>query len=167
MPTDVASVVGDTVRGATALAAERDVRLEVEPSPVEAWGLADPSRLVQLLLILLDNAVDHSPAGGTVTVRVAAHAASGGAVTIDVSDEGPGIPMSERERIFVPFTRLAGTTRHGSGGTGLGLAIARRITDAHGGSIEAASPEGTGARFTVSLPAARKPVQDERPTPGP
>ncbi|HEU0242833.1 MAG TPA: HAMP domain-containing sensor histidine kinase [Candidatus Limnocylindrales bacterium] len=169
VPTDVAVVVADTLRGATALAAERDVRLEVATPPAGAWALADRSRLVQLLLILLDNAVDHSPAGGTVHVRVLAGSAPAGPdapVTIEVDDEGPGIPASERERIFAPFTRLAGTTRHGSGGTGLGLAIARRITDAHGGTIEAASPEGIGARFTVTLPGAKAPARDERRTPG-
>ncbi|HEY3335385.1 MAG TPA: HAMP domain-containing sensor histidine kinase [Candidatus Limnocylindrales bacterium] len=168
IPTDVAVVVADTVRGATALAAERHVRLEVATPPGGAWALADPSRLVQLLLILLDNAVDHSPADGTVRVRVRAAAQSAAPetpVAIEVEDQGPGIPLSDRERIFAPFTRLAGTSRHGSGGTGLGLAIARRITDAHRGTIEAESPEGTGARFTVTLPGARAPEQDERRTP--
>ena len=116
--------------------------------------LADRDRLVQLLLILVDNAVDHSPAGGTVTVRVLA---GDPMATIDVEDEGPGIPEADRVRIFEPFTRVAGTTRHGSGGTGLGLAIARRIVDAHGGTIEAGSPAGGGARFTVRLPEAALP----------
>jgi len=73
---------------------------------------------------------------------------------LDVDDQGPGIPEAERERIFEPFTRLSGITRHGSGGTGLGLAIARRIADAHGGTIVAGAPDGQGARFTVTLPGA-------------
>jgi two-component system, OmpR family, sensor histidine kinase CiaH len=145
---DVASLAADTVRGATALAAERGVGLEVDvtgPAPT----VADRDRLTQLLLILVDNAIDHSPAGETITVRVRQ---SAGDVVIDVDDRGPGIPPAERERIFEPFTRLSGTTRHGSGGTGLGLAIARRIVDAHGGTIRADSPAGGGARFTVTLP---------------
>jgi signal transduction histidine kinase len=146
---DIAALAGDIVRGAGALAAEREVRLEVEaPRPVSATG--DRGRLVQLLLILIDNAIDHSPAGGVVTVRVAN---AGRAATIEVSDQGPGIPEAETERIFEPFTRLSGTTRHGSGGTGLGLAIARRIVAAHGGGIRASSSPGGGARFTVMLPA--------------
>jgi len=148
-PLDVAALAADIVRGATALAAERDVRLEAEgSSPVTA--VADRGRLVQLLLILVDNAIDHSPGGGVVSVRVGA---TGRIATIEVSDQGPGIPEAELERIFEPFTRLSGTTRHGSGGTGLGLAIARRIVEAHGGTIRATSPEGGGARFTVTLPA--------------
>jgi two-component system, OmpR family, sensor histidine kinase CiaH len=145
---DLASLASDTVRGATALAAERAVGLEVDvtgPAP----AIADRDRLVQLLLILVDNAIDHSPSGETVTVRVRT---AGGNVVIDVDDRGPGIPPAERERIFEPFTRLSGTTRHGSGGTGLGLAIARRIVDAHGGTLRADSPAGGGARFTATLP---------------
>jgi signal transduction histidine kinase len=147
---DAASLAADTVRGATAFAGERDVRLELDaPAPVPAT--VDRDRLAQLLLILVDNAIDHSPAGETVTVRVRR---AGGSAVIDVDDRGPGIPPAERERIFEPFTRLSGTTRHGSGGTGLGLAIARRIVDAHGGTIRADAPAGGGARFTVTLPGA-------------
>jgi len=150
VPLDAAALAADTVRGATALAAERGVRLELDaagPVPV----LADRDRLIQLILVLVDNAIDHSPRNSVVTVR--AHATAGHAV-LDVDDQGPGIPEAERERIFEPFTRLSGTTRHGSGGTGLGLAIARRIADAHGGTIVAGSPDGQGARFTVTLPGA-------------
>ncbi len=147
---DAAALAADTVRGARALAAQRSVRLELDaPSPVPATVERD--RLVQLLLILVDNAIDHSPPGEAVTMRV--RSVDGKAV-IDVDDRGPGIPPAERERIFEPFTRLSGTTRHGSGGTGLGLAIARRIVDAHGGMIRADSPAGGGARFTVTLPGS-------------
>ena len=147
---DAAALAADTVRGARALAAERSVRLELDaPAPVLATG--DRDRLVQLLLILVDNAIDHSPPGEAVTVRVRG---VGGNAVIAVDDRGPGIPPAERERIFEPFTRLSGTTRHGSGGTGLGLAIARRIVDAHGGTIRADSPAGGGAQFTVTLPGA-------------
>ena len=146
---NAASLASDTVRGATALAAERGVALAHEATgPV--FARADRDRLVQLMLILVDNAVDHSPKGTTVTVRVRR---AGAQAILEVEDQGPGIPPDARERIFEPFTRLHGTTRHGSGGTGLGLAIARRITDAMNGTISVSSPEGAGARFTVTLPA--------------
>ena len=148
-PLDVAAVARETVRGARAMAAERDVRLEVDaPGPAPARG--DRARLVQLLLILLDNAVDHSPAGGRVSVGV--HAA-GGEVTVEVDDQGPGVAEADRERIFAPFTRLPGSTRHRSGGTGLGLAIARRIAEAHGGVVAAGEGPGGGARFTFRVPS--------------
>ena len=149
VPVDVAAIAGDTVRGAAAMAEERGVPLTVDGDDRAAWSMADPDRIVQVLLVLIDNAVDHSPAGAPVTVRVRS---SDRSVTIEVEDGGPGIPAVELERIFQPFTRLPGTTRHGSGGTGLGLAIARRIVAAHGGSIEASSPAGGGACFTVVLP---------------
>ena len=68
-----------------------------------------------------------------------------------VEDQGPGIPEADRERIFEPFTRLPGTTRHGSGGTGSGLAIARRIAEAHGGRSRPAHRRAGGARFTVTM----------------
>ncbi len=152
-PLDVAEVARDTIRGATALAAERGVRLAVDaPGPASADG--DRGRLVQLLLVLVDNAIDHSPAGGEVAVRVRR---VGPTIAVEVDDQGPGIPEADRRRIFEPFTRLKGTTRHGSGGTGLGLAIARRIAEAHGGTIAAGSPPAGGARFTVTLPASGGP----------
>jgi signal transduction histidine kinase len=146
---DVAEVARDTVRGATALAAERSVRLAVD-APGPAPARADRARLVQLLLVLVDNAIDHSPAESAITVTVRRQ---GSTITVVVDDQGPGIPEKDRTRIFEAFTRLPGATRHGSGGTGLGLAIARRIAEAHGGTIEAGSPPAGGARFTVTLPA--------------
>ena len=147
---DIAEVARDTVRGATALAAERTVRITVDAEGPAAAN-ADRARVVQLILVLVDNAFDHSPAGGEVAVRVRRE---GPSIAIEVDDQGPGIPEADRQRIFEPFTRLKGTTRHGSGGTGLGLAIARRITEAHGGTIEAGSPPSGGARFTVLLPGS-------------
>jgi signal transduction histidine kinase len=158
-PIDAATLATDTVRGARALAAERGVFLAVE-TPASAPATGDRDRLVQLLLILVDNAIDHSPSGETVTVRVRRE---GDRVAFDVDDRGPGIPLAERERIFEPFTRLSGTTRHGSGGTGLGLAIARRIVEAHGGTIRADTPSGGGARFTVTLPGAGGQAPAESP----
>jgi two-component system sensor histidine kinase CiaH len=154
---DAAALAADTIRGATALAAERGVLLTSD-SLGSVYARADRDRFVQLLLILIDNAIDHSPKGSTVTVRVRR---AGPQVAIEVEDQGPGIPREAQERIFEPFTRLHGTTRHGSGGTGLGLAIARRITDAMAGAISVASPEGAGARFTVTLPAAEQSAADE------
>ena len=154
-PVNIAAIARDTVRGAAAMAAERQVPLTVNGGDGPAWAMADHDRIVQVLLVLIDNAIDHSPSGSPVTVSVRS---SGQAVTVAVDDRGPGIPAGDLERIFQPFTRLPGTTRHGSGGTGLGLAIARRIVEAHGGTIEAISPAGGGARFVVSLRATVAPT---------
>jgi signal transduction histidine kinase len=111
---------------------------------------ADEDRLSQLVLILVDNAVEHSPAGGTVTLELAT---SGGTAMIGVRDEGPGIPEEERQRIFEPFARLSGRRRTGSG-SGLGLAIARQLAGRHGAQLVVDDAPGGGARFTVRLPLA-------------
>ena len=151
-PVDLAEIVGATVRQAEALATERDVHLVVSPTSLDAAVVnGDRDRLVQLLLILFDNAFDHSPPDGTVTVDVRR---SGHSVEVVVSDEGPGIPEPERERVFEPFTRLPGVRRDRAGGTGLGLAIARRIASAHHGSVEVADAPGGGAAFVVAMPSS-------------
>ncbi len=151
-PVDVAAIAADTVRQAEALATERGVRLVMaEGNSAPAVVNGDRDRLVQLLLILLDNAFDHSPPDGTVTVRVRRvdhH------VELTVADEGPGVPAAERERVFEPFTRLPGVRRDRAGGTGLGLAIARRIATAHRGTIHVAEASGGGAAFVVTMPAS-------------
>jgi signal transduction histidine kinase len=147
---DVAELVRDTVRGAVALAAQHDVTLAADAS-VPAFAQADRARLVQVLLVLLDNAIDHAPAGSTVTaaVRAMSHI-----VEVSVEDAGPGVAPDELDAIFEPFSSGSPGRRRRRGGTGLGLAIARRIVVAHGGTI-AVGPsggQGPGARFTVSLP---------------
>ncbi len=80
-----------------------------------------------------------------------------------VADEGPGIPVAERERVFEPFTRLPGVRRDRAGGTGLGLAIARRIATAHRGTIDVAEAPGGGAAFVVTIPAADGRAAPSRP----
>ncbi len=147
---DVAQLVRDTLRRTEPLAAGRAIRL-AHDGPAQAFVAGDPDRLVQLLLILLDNALDHSPDGATVTVGIRA---LGRSIELDVDDEGPGIPAGDRERIFEPFARIPGVRRERSGGTGLGLAIARRIVSAHGGTIVAGESPTGGARFGVTLPSA-------------
>jgi two-component system sensor histidine kinase CiaH len=158
-PVDLAVIAMDTVRQAEALAATRGVGVRMRPPTADlappAAGfsvvLGDRDRLIQLLLILLDNAFDHSPAGTTVTVGVAP---SGKAVVLSVADEGPGIADADRDRIFEPFQRLPGVARDRAGGTGLGLAIARRIATGHDGTIGVDDAPGGGARFVVTLPAS-------------
>lgn len=147
-PVDLVELARDTVRRTEPLAAERDVVLALKSAgPVSV--AVDPVRIVQLLVILLDNAIDHSPQSGTVTVSVER---AGRAAVLNVIDTGPGVPVADRERIFEPFERLHSARRDRSAGTGLGLAIARRIVAAHGGSIGVDDAPGGGARFTVRLP---------------
>jgi signal transduction histidine kinase len=147
---DVADLVRDTVRGAMALAAQHEVTL-VADAPGPALAQVDRARFTQVLLVLLDNAIDHAPAGSAVTASVRREDRR---VAVTVEDEGPGVAADEREAIFEPFSSGSAGRRRRRGGTGLGLSIARRIVDAHGGSIEVSPVGGRGARFTVSLPAS-------------
>ena len=111
----------------------------------------DRERLRQLLLNLLTNAVKYTVAGDEVEVSAAN---PDGAVTVSVTDHGPGIPREEQRLIFEKFGRVnqGGKAKPGAG---LGLFIARSIAEAHGGSLEVESEPGAGATFTLRLPLAR------------
>ncbi len=148
-PIDLAEVAAATVRRAGPLAVEQGLVLEGPPGDTPALPvLGDADRLVQLLLVLLDNAFRVSPAGGHVGV---AADRVGRRAQVAVSDQGPGVPADQRERIFEPFARLAGSRRE-SRGSGLGLAIARRIAEIHGGTLTVGDAPGGGARFVLDLP---------------
>ena len=129
-----------------------DVRVGVRVSPPGLSVVADPARLRQVVVNLVDNAIRHSPAGGRVSV--VARAAGPSSVRLDVSDNGPGISPAERERVFERFTRGATS----AGGTGLGLAIARWAVELHSGAIEVADV-AAGCRITVTIPALT-PMED-------
>ena len=120
----------------------------VQPGDLRATG--DPERMHQVVANLLENAVRHSPLDGRVWLS--AHAAKDGVTTIEVADEGPGIPAGERERVFERFHRVDAARAARDGGTGLGLAIARWIVDAHGGTIRVREREPKGCRVVVELP---------------
>ena len=99
-----------------------------------------------MLFNLIQNAIRHTPADGSVTVRAEP---AGDWVEIEVADTGAGIPVDERERLFDPFVRGADNGAGGAG-AGLGLAISRAIVEAHGGRIWVADSEiGTRVRFVI------------------
>jgi two-component system, OmpR family, sensor histidine kinase CiaH len=147
VPVDLGDVASDGASSLARLATERGVSVTVDPEPAEVGG--DPSRLRQLVMILVDNAIRHSPTGGEVTVRVRVDGAS---ARMTVDDHGAGITPEDLPRVFDRFYRAAGAP---SGGTGLGLAIAAWIVERHGGRIAATNMSDSGARFTVELPVAR------------
>lgn len=135
--------------GVMAAATGRGVRFAVDVQPPGAMAVADRGRLYQVVVNLLDNAARHGPSGGEVRVRAEARDAD---VVIEVEDEGPGIPVGERDSVFERFTR---GERAGGGGTGLGLAIARWVVDLHGGSIAVVTPEaepGCVIRVVIPIP---------------
>jgi two-component system sensor histidine kinase TctE len=122
------------------------VRVEVDPEPAVVTG--DAARLRQLVVILVDNAIGHSPREGTVRVAVRR---DGQSAVLSVEDEGNGLRPEDLPRLFERFWRGAGAP---PGGAGLGLAIAAWIVDGHAGRIEAANHETGGARFAVRIPLA-------------
>ena len=132
-----------------ALAAEEAAHygLEAGGTPVTVRG--DPVLLRRLVRNLLENARRH---GGDGAIDVTVSSDSGRAV-LDVRDHGPGVPESERERIFEPFHRLP-TSGESGRGAGLGLALVREIARRHGGDAVCLAAEGGGSRFRVDLPAA-------------
>jgi signal transduction histidine kinase len=142
-PQDLGEIAADALTGFSTLAEERGVRLrlDIEPSPV----VADAGRLRQLVGILVDNAIRHTPAGGAVTIRVRPGA------TLSVEDDGAGVRPDDLPNVFRRFWRAADAP---AGGTGLGLAIADWIVTSHGGRIRAANRPTGGAVFSVVLPAA-------------
>jgi signal transduction histidine kinase len=143
-PVDLGDVAVEAVGPLTAMAAERGVTLVADPLPAEVDG--DALRLRQLVKILADNAVAHTPSGGSVVVRVRPDA---GYALLAVEDDGPGIRDEDLPHVFERFWRADNAP---AGGTGLGLAIAAWIVERHGGRIAAANrPEG-GARFEARIP---------------
>ncbi len=123
------------------------VRAEIDPALHQAT--ANPERIQRVLFNLIQNAIRHTPADGSVTVR-AGRAGDGDSVEIEVADTGEGIAPDDRERVFEPFAQGADRASRTDGSAGLGLAISRAIVEAHGGRIWLAdAPSGTAVRFTV------------------
>jgi signal transduction histidine kinase len=129
-------------------AGARDVRIAVDAQPALVVH-ADRARIHQVLGNLVANAVRHSPAGGTVSLL---GAADDGRVRIEVTDEGPGIPSADADRVFERFYRSDHARSATEGGSGLGLAIARWIVELHGGAIRVEQAEPHGCRMVVELP---------------
>jgi signal transduction histidine kinase len=150
VPLDLGDVAADAATMLVTLGEERGVNFVLDPLPAPVTG--DPLRLRQLVTILVDNAIRHSPAGSTVEARVRPAA---GAAVLQVDDHGPGIRPDDLPRLFERFWRADDAP---PGGTGLGLAIAKWIVEQHGGTIGAVNLPGGGASFTVWLPSV--PVPD-------
>ncbi len=131
----------------------RGIALTLDAQPALIEGLEDALRI--LLNNLIDNALRHTPDGGTVGITVT-H--GGDYAALEVADRGPGIPDEQRERVFDRFYR--GESAAGSG-TGLGLAIVRQVVELHGGHIVLGTSQAGGLLARVSLPAAR--VQGRMP----
>jgi signal transduction histidine kinase len=135
-PVDLAELAGQVAAAQQLLGA--DVRAETEPALVEG----DPEQLARVLTNLADNG---RQAGGRVLIAVRR---DGGQAVVEVTDDGPGVPPAERDRVFERFVRLAA----GPGRNGLGLPIALAVARAHGGDLTC-EDASAGARFVLRLPA--------------
>jgi signal transduction histidine kinase len=153
----VDELVEETVAAMAPAARAGGVHVRAEIDPALAPAHANPERIQRVLFNLIQNAIRHTPADGSVTVRAASAAAS---VEIEVADTGEGITASDRDRLFEPFVQGAGRSARADGSAGLGLAISRAIVEAHGGRIWIVDEEGddngaaAGARVRFSLPRA-------------
>jgi two-component system sensor histidine kinase TctE len=147
VPLDLARLAFDVTSEWVPEALRKDIDLGFEGSGAPATIRGDSGRLTELINNLLDNAIRYSRHGGRVTVRVDAVPLP----RLSVSDDGPTIPLAERQRVFERFHRLLGSPASGSG---LGLAIAREIAALHEADISLdEDSDGEGNTFTVSFPA--------------
>lgn len=125
------------------------VGLAVETEGTASRVAADRRRMAQVLRNLLENALAHTPEGGTVTARITEEQ---GLVVMSVADTGPGIAAKDLPFVFERFYRA---NESAEGGSGIGLTIARRLVQAHGGTLDARSAPGEGTEMIARLPAAR------------
>ncbi|WNM26490.1 ATP-binding protein [Demequina capsici] len=152
VPSAPADVLAQARLAAQDRAAEADVRLMLEVEQGLPLVSVDPERMAQVVGNLVDNALRHTPAGGTVTLR--ARRAAGG-VELVVADTGAGIAPEHLPHVFERFYRADTARDRAGGGSGVGLAIVARLVAAHGGTVAAHSAGlGLGSTFTVTLPAA-------------
>jgi two-component system sensor histidine kinase KdpD len=152
--TPIDDVIEAVVRRMRQVLAPFTVRTIVRPELPAAW--IDPMQIDQVLTNLLENAARFSPAGGEISIAATPwHAA----VRVRISDQGPGVPVSERERVFEEF--YGRDSDRGRGGTGLGLAIARAIVTAHAGRIWIEGAPGGGAAIVFDIPVGVVPERVE------
>lgn len=135
--------------------AERRIVTRLDDAAGPVWAMGDPGSVARILRILVDNALRLSPEGGEITVELR----NGERASLSVCDQGPGVPIDEREMIFERFMR--GRQTAGRAGFGLGLAIGRELAQRMGGELVLEERDDPGARFTLRLPVAQAP--DEEP----
>jgi two-component system sensor histidine kinase BaeS len=159
-PQDVRAVLDSVAAGFEARAAADQVKLSVQAED----GIivdADPDRLRQMLGALVDNALRHTPAGGTVRLVASASMAAIKAgqprpvIRLAIEDTGPGIPEEALPRVFERFFQADPSRSRGTGTSGLGLSIVRALAEAHGARVGAENRVEGGARLWIELPAVR------------
>jgi len=153
-------LLGAALRSASGVLAERRIEIDV-PSDSLLAAYCDFTQTLRIVTNLIDNAAKYSPSGSPIEIRARQEAER---VVIDVLDRGPGIPESERDKIFAPFYRPPGVPPD-IRGHGLGLSIARGLAEAQGGTVRYAQGRDGGAVFSLDLPAANTDVPEPEPQP--
>jgi two-component system, OmpR family, sensor histidine kinase CiaH len=151
---DLTEVVEATVASFQTVTADHELEL-THATPENLMVMGDRDQVRQVLVILLDNAVRYTPAGGRIHVQARE---DGKEAVLTVHDTGIGIPEEALPRVFERFYRADDARNRQSGGVGLGLAIARELVTRHSGRISVTSTEGAGSTFTVRLPRDTSPV---------
>jgi signal transduction histidine kinase len=148
-PVVLADVIEQAVEAVRARATANEIALKVDLPPSLSLVEIDPHRIHQVLRNLLDNALNHTPMGGRITIA-AYHADQW--VTVKVQDTGGGIAAEDLPYLFERFWRADKSRSRATGGAGLGLAIVKQLVMAHGGWIKVDSEIGQGTWFTFTLP---------------
>ncbi len=163
-PVRVSDVVGEVAELMGPIAAQRGVTLRASHAlSCTCHVLADRQRAKQIVLNLASNAVKYNKRGGNVDLRCLVE---NGTATVEVADDGIGIPEADLDRLFIPFERLAAANSEIEG-TGVGLAISQRLANAMKGRIEVASTVGQGSTFRLVLPTAPAPATPAPALPAP
>jgi signal transduction histidine kinase len=147
--TDLGELVEEVVEAYVPIAEAQRMRI-VADAPSRIFAVVDPRAIRQVVVNLIDNALKYGPAGQTVSVEVDR---TNGHAILAVSDQGPGIPVSDRRRLWRPFVRLANGAST-AGGSGIGLSVVQSLVEQHGGNVAVEAAAGGGARFVVSVPTA-------------
>jgi CheY-like chemotaxis protein len=156
-PVSPMDAIGQVVSILTPKAEAKGQSLTVLARRPQPMIRADPSRVVQILTNLIDNAIKYTPSGGQIQIDTRQ---ANGFLQIQVQDDGMGISPEDQEKLFTRFFRAESALLSGAGGAGLGLHITRSLVDLHGGEISVQSAPEQGSIFTFSLPLADQPRPD-------
>ena len=163
-PVDLLTLAADAVQDARMIAPGRQIELSVG-SATAFLVLGDEVRLRQVVGNLMSNALNHTPDGTPITVRLLAGPRQPvPSAVLEVSDQGPGMPPEQAQHVFERFYRGDQARTRKAGGTGLGLAIVAALVQAHGGSVTLQTAPGEGATFRITLPLAPEAQRDDSPT---
>ncbi len=151
-PTDLPQIAQSVLEDLKQTAAESEVELAFSSNARIPMLMLDPHRVAQVMIILLDNAIKHSPKGGKVTLSLFRDSSG---VVLSVQGQGKGIDPRDLPHLFERYYKAPPSRGGRSDGSGIGLCVAKQIAELHGGSIQVKSKKGKGALFTVRFPLSK------------